>query len=270
MSWTEDIIGTNKPIIAMCHLLALPGDPNYNKERGMDFIIENAIKDLNSLQSGGVDAVMFSNEFSLPYLTEVEVETVASMARIIGEIKSYIKIPFGVNVLWDAKKTLDLAVATDAQFAREIFTGVYSSDFGLWNTNVGETIRHQHQIGAEKVKLIYNIVPEASSYLGNRDICEIAKTTIFNCNPDAICVSGITAGEQLDIQIIEKIKELIPNTIVLNNTGMNINNLDKILSIADGAIVGTAFKYDGNFMEHVDKNRVKDFMDAVKRFRRQN
>src|SRR4051794_40026899 len=123
MTWLKEVIGTEKAIIAMCHLLPLPGDPYFNKELGMDYVVEMAKKDLHFLQEGGVDAVMFSNEFSLPYLTNVKTETVAAMAR--KELMHDIKIPFGVNVLWDAGKSLDLAAATGAQFVREIFTGVY-------------------------------------------------------------------------------------------------------------------------------------------------
>jgi len=73
---------------------------------------------------------MFSNEASLPYLTTVEPVTYVCMARIIGELREEIKVPYGVNVLWDAKASIDLAVATGASFVREIFTGVYASDFG--------------------------------------------------------------------------------------------------------------------------------------------
>ena len=267
MTWLKEIIGTEKAIIAMCHLMSLPGDPYYKKEKGMDYIVEMAITDFMALQEGGVDAVMFSNEFSMPYLTDVGVETIAAMARIIGEMEPLIKIPFGVNVLWDAKKTLDLAAATGAKFVREIFSGVYASDFGLWNTNAGESVRHQHKIGAEDVKLIYNIMPEASGYIANRDIKEIAKTTVFNCKPDAICISGITAGEETNISILKVVKEILPTTVVLSNTGVNLNNCEENIKIADGAIVGTTFKYNGIFENHVDKKRVKEFMDKVKEIR---
>lgn len=106
MTWLKEVIGTEKAIIAMCHLLPLPGDPHFDADKGMDHVIEMAKKDFLALQEGGVDAVMFSNEFSLPYLTDVKTETVASMARIIGELMPLIQIPFGVNVLWDAKNRL--------------------------------------------------------------------------------------------------------------------------------------------------------------------
>lgn len=268
MTWLKDVLGTEKAIIAMCHLLPLPGDPYYNQEKGMEYVIEWARKDLHALQDGGVDAIMFSNEFSLPYLTDVKTETVAAMARIIGELMSEIKVPFGVNVLWDAKKSIDLAAATGAKFVREIFTGVYASDFGLWNTNIGETIRHKYNIGAKDVKLLFNIVPEAAKYLAERDIESIAKSTVFNNRPDALCVSGLTAGAETDSNLLRRVKEAVPDTVVLANTGVRLNNLEKQLSIADGAVVGSTFKFDEKFENHVDQRRVKEFMNKVKEFRK--
>ncbi len=266
--WTETVIGTHKPIIAMCHLGAMPGDPHYDAAGGMRAVIDWARKDLNALQDGGVDAVMFSNEFSMPYLTSVRAVTTAAMGRIIGELMSEIRIPFGVNVLWDPCASLDLAVATGAKFVREIFTGVYASDFGLWNTNVGNTVRHQHAIGAQHVKLLYNIVPEAAKYIADRDIISIAKSTVFNNQPDALCVSGLTAGVQTDASVLKQVKNAVPNTVVFANTGLRLNNVEEQLSIADGAVVGTTFKFDSVFENHVDVQRVKTFMDKVKDFRK--
>lgn len=267
--WIKELFNTNKPIIAMCHLLPLPGDPDYDYGSGLQKVIDEARNDLIALQDGGVDAVMFSNEFSLPYLTEVENVTVACMARIIGEIINEIRIPFGVNVLWDAAASLDLAVAVDAKFIREIFTGVYASDFGLWNTNVGKTVRHQHRIGAQDVKLLFNIVPEAAAYLAERDYASIAKSTVFNNKPDALCVSGLTAGSETDSSELALIKKAVPETVIFANTGVNINNVEEQLSIADGAVVGTTFKKDRVFENHVDIDNVRMFMDKVKKYRQQ-
>ena len=266
--WTKDVIGTDKPIIAMCHLNALPGDPGYDADGGMEKVIEWARKDFLALQAGGVDAVMFSNEFSLPYLTKVETVTTASMARIIGELMPEIKIPFGVNVLWDPAASLELAIATGAKFVREIFSGVYASDFGLWNTNTGAVVRHQHAIGAKDVKCLFNIVPEAAVYLAERDIVEIARSTVFNHRPDALCVSGLTAGAETDAQTLKLVKEAVPDTVVFANTGVRPSNVEEQLGIADGAVVGTTFKFDGKFENHVDPDRVKPFMDKVKAIRK--
>ncbi len=266
-TWVEELFNCQKPIIAMCHFSPLPGDPAFDKEGGMKKVVEWARKDLLALQNGGVDAVMFSNEFSLPYMTKVDTVTVAAMARVIGELMPDIKIPFGVNVLWDPTATLDLAAATGAKFVREIFTGVYASDFGLWDTNCGATVRHQYAIGAEKVRLLFNIVPEAAKYLADRDIVDIAKSTVFNARPDALCVSGLTAGIETDVQILRRVKEVVPDTVVFANTGVKLENVEEQLKFADGAIVGTTFKRDGRFENHVDEGRVKAFMDKVKAMR---
>ncbi|MEG0912579.1 MAG: BtpA/SgcQ family protein [Oscillospiraceae bacterium] len=263
MSWLKEVIGTEKAIVAMCHLQAMPGDPYYNKEKGMKWVIEKAKEDVEALQKGGVDAIMFSNEYSLPYLTKVRTETVAAMARIIGELQPMIEIPYGVNCLWDPIASLDLAAAVEAKFVREIFTGVYASDFGLWNTNCGEIVRHQHEIGAENVKLLFNIVPEAAKYLADREIESIAKTTTFNCRPDALCVSGATAGSATNPEILKRAKSAAGETVVFANTGCRVDTIESLLKIADGAVVGTTFKYDGKFENQVDESRVKEFMNKV-------
>lgn len=267
MSWLKEVIGTEKAVIAMCHMQAMPGDPGYDETKGMDGIVEKAYSDLIALQNGGVDAVMFSNEFSLPYLTKVETATVAAMAEAIGELKRYIKIPFGVNVLWDGEKTLDLAKACGAAFVREIYSGVYASDFGLWNTDYGRVARHKRSIHAGDVKMIFNILPEAAKYLAERDIVETARTTVFNCKPDAICVSGLTAGAKTDSQVLARVKEAVPDMVVLANTGCRPDTIKEQLAVADGAVVGTTFKVDGKFENMVDENRVKTFMEVVKSYR---
>lgn len=267
MSWLKDVIGTEKAVIAMCHLRALPGDPGFDAAKGMNWVIDRAYDDLTALQNGGVDAVMFSNEFSMPYLTKVKAETAVAMARIIGQLMTEIRIPYGVNVLWDPVASFDLAMAVDAKFIREIFTGAYASDFGVWNTNVGETIRHQHRIGAGKVKTLFNIVPEAAVYMGERDICSIAKSTVFNNRPDALCVSGLTAGSRTDSATLKLVKDTVPNTVVLANTGVCLENVDEQLAIADGCVTATHFKKDGVFDNFVDGDRVSRFMDRVRSIR---
>ncbi|MCC6447004.1 MAG: BtpA/SgcQ family protein [Armatimonadetes bacterium] len=260
MNWLKETFHTAKPIVAMCHMKALPGDPGYDADKGLGRVIEEARADLAALQDGGVDAVMFSNEASLPYLTTVEPITYVTMARIIGEMLDEIKVPFGVNVLWDPKASIDLAVATGALFVREIFTGVYGSDFGLWNTHCGEVVRHRRRIHGEHVRLLFNIVPEAAAYLGNRGVADIARSTVFNAGPDGLCVSGLTAGVATSSEALRLVKEVAPETPVFANTGVRVENVEEQLRIADGAVVGTAFKRDGYIWNEVDPRRVKEFM----------
>jgi uncharacterized protein len=263
IAWIQETFGSVKPVIAMCHFQPLPGDPMFRAD-GLKRAVDCARKEFLALQEGGVDAVMFSNEFSLPYLTKVNPETTAAMARIIGELIPEINIPFGVNVLWDPFASIDLAAATGAKFIREIMSGVYASDFGLWNTDSGAVARHRARLYQHDLKMLYNIVPEAAKYLVERDIVEIAKSTVFNCHPDALCVSGMTAGIGVDMGILGRVKAALPDTAVFANTGCTTDTIAGIFKIADGAVVGTAFKKDGIFENAVDKSRVTAFMDAAR------
>lgn len=268
MNWIQQLFGVTKPIIAMCHFHALPGDPAYDPAKGMAWVVEQARADLLALQAGGVDAIMFSNERSLPYLTKVEPVTTAAMTRVIAELLREISVPFGVNVLWDPIASIDLAVATGARFVREIFTGVYASDFGLWNTNCGEIVRHQYAVQAQQVKLLFNIVPEAAVYLAARDVASIARSTVFNARPDGLCVSGLTAGVEASQETLQIVKAAVPETPVFANTGVRLSNVEQQLAIADGAIIGTTFKRDGYIWNEVDVARVRALMEKVKEMRR--
>ena len=95
--WTQEMFGVEKPIIALLHLDALPGDPGYCGS--MDTVLEHARQDLVALQNGGVDGILFANEFSLPYQPVADVAVISAMAYIIGVLRPLIRVPYGVNVV---------------------------------------------------------------------------------------------------------------------------------------------------------------------------
>ena len=95
-----------KTVVAMVHIPALPGAPDYDAASGMTKIIASVIADLEALQSGGVDAVMFGNEFDRPYVLKAPPEGLAAITSVIGQVKSVIKVPFGVNYQWDPVATV--------------------------------------------------------------------------------------------------------------------------------------------------------------------
>ena len=143
-----------------------------------------------------------------------------------------------------------------------------ASDFGIWNTNCGAVIRRQHAIHGENVRLLFNIVPEAAAYMAERDVVDVARSTVFNTQPDALCVSGLTAGAETSSEALKRVKDAVPDTPVFANTGVRLSNVEQQLSIADGAVTGTTFKRDGYIWNEVDVARVREFMDKVKEIRK--
>lgn len=268
MSWLKEILGTEKPIVAMLHLGALPGDPRYGRDGSMKTVVNMARQDLHNLQTGGVDAVLFSNEFSLPYQRKVSPVTIASMGRVVGELMPEIQIPFGVDVISDATASIELAAATGAKFVRGTFTGAYVGDGGIQNTDAATTLRRKSELGLYDLRLLYFVNQESDVYINDRDIQSIARSMIFKCEPDGLCVSGENAGSAASSELISLVKAVSGETPVFANTGCNARNIAEKLSICDGACVGTAFKVDGKFSNHVDQNRVTEFMKVVKTYRR--
>jgi predicted TIM-barrel enzyme len=101
MGALERIFGVRKPVIAMLHLPALPGRPRHDAGGGPAAIVDSLARDLESLQGAGVDGLLFCNEADIPYQLRVGPEIVAGMAAAVGQLRPEIRVPFGVNLLWD-------------------------------------------------------------------------------------------------------------------------------------------------------------------------
>ena len=258
---------TSKPIIAMVHFPALPGSPLYDSKLGLDYILESAENDLIALQNAGVDAVMFGNENDRPYELNVNTATTSTMAYVIGLLKSKIIVPFGVNVLWDPMSTIALAASTGAHFVREIFTGTYASDMGIWSPDAGKTMRYRNALKRNDLLMFYNISAEFAYSLDRRSVAERAKSSVFSSIPDAVLVSGQITGESVNLNDLKEVKELLPEIPVLANTGVKIENIENTLSIADGVIIGSSLKVNGDTWNSVDPLRAVNFMTKVNKIR---
>ncbi len=265
MSWLKKVFGTEKPIIGLLHLKALPGDPFYDST--MEKVIEQAKGDLAALQKGGVDGVLITNEFSLPYEKKVSGVTIAAMARVVGALEGMFTVPYGTEVIYDSDATIEMCAATDAAFTRCVFTGAYAGDLGLVDRDIAKTLRLRKALGRSDLKMVYFVNSEGEVYLNDRDEAEITKTMLFNCHPEALVVAGGMAGSSPENNLLTKVKGAAKDTPVFCGTGCKLENIEQILKISDGAFVGTTFKRDGKFEESIDEARVKAFMDKVKELR---
>ena len=264
-SWLNELTGKSKPVIGMAHLPALPGTPLYDAAGGMPAIREAVRRDLDALQSGGIHAVLFCNENDRPYRLDADFAAVAAMTDVVASLRDELSAPFGVNVLWDPNATLAVAAATGAAFCREIFAGAFGGDFGLWVRTAGDAFRYRREIGAENVRLMFNINAEFAQQLAPRPIADVARSIAFSSSPDAILISGPITGEAAPATTLADVAEAVKPTgiPVLVNTGFKSNNAAELLQYADGAIVGSSLKVDGITWNPVDRNRVTELMRVV-------
>jgi predicted TIM-barrel enzyme len=106
MDTLERLFSVRKPVIAMLHFPGLPGRPRFDPVGGTDRLVDALGHDLAILQEVGADGVLFCNEADLPYQLRVGPEISAAMAAAIGQLQREIRVPFGVNILWDAIASL--------------------------------------------------------------------------------------------------------------------------------------------------------------------
>ena len=231
--WTQDMFGVEKPIIALLHLDAMPGDPGFCGS--LDSVLAHARADLEALQAG-------------------------------GDLRAQIDRPFGVNVVKNPIATIDLAAATGASFARNSFSGAYVGEYGLFSTSSGEAARHRMALGIPEMKLLYKVNPESDAYLASRDLRVVARSILYGGFADGLCVSGAAAGSEPDDSLLAAIYEVARGSgvPVFCNTGCKQENVQEKLKYCDAVCMGTAFKGpDGR----VQKDRVSSFMEKVARIR---
>jgi membrane complex biogenesis BtpA family protein len=255
--------GKGKAIIGMVHLPALPGTPLYDAAGGVGRLIDSAAADIAALQDGGVDAVMFGNENDRPYSLKAPTASVAAMSAVIAAVKPAIRVPFGVNYLWDPLASIAIAAATSARFVREIFTGAYASDMGMWVPDCEGALRLRRTLDVPDLKLMFNINAEFAASLDTRAIELRARSARFSSLADAILVSGPITGSPVETSDLRKVRAAVTDVPVLANTGVTLDNVADVLALCDGCVVGTHFKVDGNTWNPVDPARVRRFMERV-------
>ena len=243
--WTKEVFGTEKPIIALLHLDALPGEPAF--EGSLDDVISHALQDLKAIQDGGADGVLIANENCFPITENTGTVTLMAMAGVVGALKQHLRIPFGTNVVYNPEETIRMAAVFGASFGRSAFGGSFTGTYGIHHANF----------------------PEGDARLGSQTTKELVNSLCEGGYAGALCVSGPGAGQEADWDYLAEVSALAKkkNTPVFCNTGCRIDTIEKILSIADGACVGTALKGpDGR----VDQEKVKGFMEIAHRVRGEN
>lgn len=252
----KELFSVKKPILGMVHLLPLPGSPRYGGDLGG--ILARALQDARSLQEGGAHGLVVENFGDLPFLPgRVEAVTVAAMTRILSEVRRSVDLPCGVSVLRnDAESALSIATATGSSFIRVgVHIGVMVTDQGIIQGRAHETLRLRSRLGA-RLKIFADLQVKHAYPLGTPDPEREARDLLGRGLADAVVVSGVATGEPADLEVVGRVKGAIPDTPVLVGSGVCEENVEAMLKVADGAIVGTHLKEGGLIDRPIDRARV--------------
>jgi hypothetical protein len=259
------IFKTPNPIIGVVHLLPLPTSARWGGN--LKAVIDRAEQEATALAAGGVDGIIVENFFDAPFVKDqVDPAVVSAMTLIVQRLQNLVAPPIGLNVLRnDAKSALAIAAATDAQFIRvNVLTGVMATDQGLIEGRANEVLRYRRELGCD-VKILADVLVKHARPLGTPNLTTAVQETINRGLADAVILSGWATGSPPIQADLELAKAAAGNTPVFIGSGASWENVDSLLQAADGIIVSSSLKRQGDINNTIDPIRVSRFVEATKR-----
>jgi hypothetical protein len=260
----QSLFDSPRALIGMLHLGALPGSPAHRA--GMDELIAGALAEARVYRDAGFHALLIENMHDRPYLAGTAgPETVAAMTAIGRAVRADLDLPLGVQVLAAAnREALAVALATGASFVRvEAFAYAHVADEGLLQASAGPLLRYRREIGAGHVRIFADIKKKHASHAitADLDLVETARGAEF-CMADGLIVSGEATGRAADPTEVAAVAKSV-GVPVLVGSGATPDNLS-CFPTADGFIVGSAVKRDGQWSNALDPGRAKAVAQAFK------
>jgi len=255
-----------RTVIGMVHLPSLPGSPRW--DGSMARVVASALADARALIEGGVDALLVENFGDAPFTPgRVEPATVAAMSVVAAEIRRALpRAPLGVNVLKnDARAALAVAAAVGAEFIRvNVHAGAVLADQGIVQSDAYGTLRDRRLLGVD-VSIFADVGGKHAVPLAPVELEQTARDLVHRGLADALVVSGPATGQATPLAEVKRVRSAVPNVPLLIGSGVTAETAAELLSVADGLIVGTSVKRDGDVEQPVDRARVEKLVAAARR-----
>jgi membrane complex biogenesis BtpA family protein len=255
-----------RTVIGMVHLVPLPGSPRW--AGSMRDVIAAALADARALIDGGVDALLVENFGDAPFTPgRVEPATVAAMSVVAAEVRrEFPRTRLGLNVLKnDARAALGVAAAVGAEFIRvNVHAGAVLADQGVVQSDAYSTLRDRRLLGVD-VAIVADVGGKHAVPLAPVETEQMARDLVHRGLADALVVSGAATGQTTPLGEVKRVRSAVPDVQLLIGSGVTAETAAELLSVADGLIVGTSVKRDGDVRQPVDRARVEKLVAAARR-----
>ncbi|NJE11379.1 BtpA/SgcQ family protein [Thermococcus sp. MAR1] len=252
-----------KPLIGMVHLKPLPGSYLYGGN--FEGVIDSALRDAKTLEKAGFDAIMVENFGDVPFPKYVDKTTVAAFTAVAKAIRDEVDLPLGINVLRnDGLAAYSIAYVVKADFIRvNVLSGVAYTDQGVIE-GIAYELAKLRKLLPSKIKVFADVhVKHAVHFF---DFEDAIRDTVERGLADAIVVSGRATGKPVEVEKLALAKKISPVPVVVGS-GTSYDNLPELWKYADGFIVGTWIKRDGNVENEVSLERAKKLVELAKKLR---
>jgi membrane complex biogenesis BtpA family protein len=266
----SELFSRPKPVIGVIHLPPLPGAPRYSGE-SMEEIVAAAQADARRLTSGGVDGIIIENAFDLPFARPEDIgpETVAALTAACLRARDVTDLPIGITLVANgAIPALAVAKAVGARWVRvNQWVNAYVANEGLIDGPAGRAMRYRSAIHARDVRIFADVDVKfgAHAITADRSLEEQTRDLEF-FDADVVIVSGTRTGSPTELSKLRRVKAAT-RLPVLVGSGLSAQSAFELLSVADGAIVGSALKEDGCWWRPVDQRRVEELVAEANRAR---
>ncbi len=254
-----------KPVVAMIHTGPSPGVPGCC---GVQCAVERAVAEARLFAELGVDGLIIENMHDFPCIHEDEMgpEVAAFMTRVAGSVKRHVgRMPVGVQVLFQANRTaIAVAYASGCDFIRaEGWTHAHVSDKGIAEACAGNVLRYRKALGADRIPVLADVQKKHASHTWTADltISDLA-TSAQQHRADGLVVTGTTTGSAPAPNDLAEVSAASGLPLFIGS-GLNSENLMDYLDLADGFIIGSAFKENGEWSAPVCETRVRQLVGAL-------
>ncbi|XP_025916246.1 uncharacterized protein F13E9.13, mitochondrial-like isoform X2 [Apteryx rowi] len=157
--------------------------------------------------------------------------------------------------------------SADLDFIRaEGFVFSHVADEGIINACAGNLLRYRKQIGAENIQIFADIKKKHSAHALTADV-SVAETAraaeLFLA--DGVILTGTATAMPADPKELKEVKHAVKIPVLIGS-GVTLENVRNYLD-ANAVIIGSYFKKEGYWANGVDPDRVKKFMDHIRKLR---
>lgn len=253
------------PVIGMLHALPLPGAPAFSGE--IAEIEQSLLRDAEALAGGGVHGLMLENFGDAPfYPRRVPALTVAHLTRLALAVRQRFDLPLGINVLRnDGLSALAIASAVGAAFIRvNIFCGARVTDQGVIQGIAHQLMRRRAVLGVTHIRIFADASVKHSAPLGPpRPLEDEIADMVQRGGADAVVVSGAGTGKATALEDVIRARAAAEGRPVLIGSGITSASIAQYRGHANGFIVGSSLKPNGDARQPVDAARVRELMQAL-------
>jgi uncharacterized protein len=260
----EPIFGKERPLIAVVHLLPLPGSSGWQGDMGA--VTKRAIGDAESIEQAGFDGVILENFGDAPFARGFAGRSaVAGMAAVGARVAERVRLPIGINVLRsDALSAVAVAASIGARYIRvNVHIGAAVTDQGIIQGNARETLQLIRDVGAE-IAVFADVFVKHAKPLGDFSIEESSAELVERGKARALIVTGDMTGSPVSLEQVRRVKSAVPGTPVVAGSGVDERTVAETLRTADAVIVGSSIMQGGRAANAIDPERARAFVRAAR------